>query len=190
MRSGYFVLLSALCVIAASPVKAADMTTNTWNDLVKQGEAARQALLKSGVSGSVTTFDYRNPDKIGQFTDAATGLVYSSLQSYLSGDTALPNYGNKPLALPQPVARTSTPEPAEPAIAAPYAAAYGGLVNYNDASLAASGSSSSGSSGGAFTGSSGSGFSLAGIGSGSSGSGSSGGRSSGGSSQLLMPMLD
>lgn len=183
MRSGYFVLLSALCVIAASPVKAADMTTNTWNDLVKQGEAARQALLKSGVSGSVTTFDYRNPDKIGQFTDAATGLVYSSLQSYLGGDSPLPNFGNKPLALPQPVVRTSTPEPADTTVAAPYAAAYGGLVNYTDASLAGSGSGSSGSSGGVFTGSSGAGASLAGI-----SSGSSGGSSYGGTGPL-MPML-
>lgn len=183
MRSGYFMLLSALCVIAGSPVKAADMTTNTWNDLVKQGEAARQALLKSGVSGSVTTFDYRNPDKIGQFTDAATGLVYSSLQSYLGGDSPLPNFGNKPLTLPQSASRTSTPEPEDTTVAAPYAAAYSGTAAYTGASLANSNSGSSGLSGGSLTGLSGSGASLAGI-----SSGSSGGSSYGGTGPL-MPML-
>jgi hypothetical protein len=184
MRSSYFVLFLALCVIAANPVKAADMTTDTWNNYVKQGEAARVALLKSGVSGSVTTFDYRNPDKIGQFTDAATGLVYASLQAFLGGDSPLPNGGNKPLALPQPVALPSTSKSEDDTIAAPYAAAYGGLVDYTGAALASNGSGSSGSSGGAFTGLSGAGVSLAGI-----SSGSSGGRSSGGTGPL-MPMLE
>lgn len=183
MRSGYFMLLSALCVIVATPAKA-DMTTATWNSLIKQGEAAAAALKASGVSGSVTTFDYRNPEKVGQFTDAATGLVYASVQSYLAGDTPLPNGGNKPLALPQPVALPSTSKSEDDTIAAPYAAAYGGLVDYTGAALASNGSGSSGSSGGAFTGLSGAGVSLAGI-----SSGSSGGRSSGGTGPL-MPMLE
>jgi len=53
----------------------------------------QKAMAAAGVNGTVVTHDTLRPWRNGQFTDAATGSVYSSLESYLSGDYPLPNGG-------------------------------------------------------------------------------------------------
>ena len=127
----------------------------------------RAAMLAAGVNGTVVTHDTLRPWRNGQFTDAASGSVYSSLESYLNGDYPLPN-GGVPITNNTTRRTNNTPT------------TNNRTTNNNVADNQQTGSSGSSGSSGSTQQTSGSSGSSSGS-SGSSGSGGSG---------YLMPMLN